>query len=374
MADTDRVQSDIKPPAGPPVVVKKYANRRLYNTETSCYITLENLAAMVRESRDFVVYDAKSGEDITRGVLTQIIVEEEGKGRNLLPTNFLRQLIGFYGDSMQSLVPKYLEQSMEVLAQQQDQMRNAVQRTMGSLFPFGGTAVSEMNRQNLAIMERALSLFSPFHRGTEDQPEKDTELAALRAEAEELRKQVSETAARAAEAVGLHAELAAERAKSAQAEQQKAELAKLQAEVETQRRKLAEAAGLQTELAAERAKSAQAEQQKAELAKLQAEVETQRRKLAEAAGLHAELDAERAKSAQSAQQKTELTKLQAEVETQRHKLAEAAGLERQIASLQRELESLRTAKAAPLPAPQPDMPAKQPPAQAPRKSPAKSTH
>src|SRR5579875_3598471 len=142
--------TSLSPPAGAtegqtPVVVKKYANRRLYNTETSSYITLENLAEMIRGGRDFVVYDAKSGEDITRGVLTQIIVEEEGKGRNLLPTNFLRQLIGFYGDSMQAFVPRYLEHAMEALARQQDQLRETMQRTMGTLFPFGGVA-NEMSR------------------------------------------------------------------------------------------------------------------------------------------------------------------------------------------------------------------------------------
>ena len=100
----------------PPVVVKKYANRRLYNTESSSYITLDNLADMIRQGRDFVVYDAKTGEDITRGVLTQIIVEQESKGRALLPTAFLRQLIGFYGDQMQSMVPRFLEQAMQRLA------------------------------------------------------------------------------------------------------------------------------------------------------------------------------------------------------------------------------------------------------------------
>ena len=115
------------------MVVKKYANRRLYNTASSSYITLDNLAEMVRQGRDFVVYDAKTGEDITRGVLTQIIVEEEGKGRNLLPTAFLRQLIGFYGDQMQGLVPRYLEQAMAAFAQQQEQMRAAMQKTMGSV-------------------------------------------------------------------------------------------------------------------------------------------------------------------------------------------------------------------------------------------------
>jgi polyhydroxyalkanoate synthesis repressor PhaR len=145
------------------VVVKKYANRRLYNTETSSYITLDNLAEMVRAGRDFAVYDAKTGEDITRGVLTQIIVEEESKGRAMLPTAFLRQLIGFYGDSVQSLVPRYLEQAMAAFSRQQTQMRAAMQQTMGNFFPFG---IEEVGRQNMAMMERAMSLFSPFYRPT----------------------------------------------------------------------------------------------------------------------------------------------------------------------------------------------------------------
>jgi polyhydroxyalkanoate synthesis repressor PhaR len=144
----------------PPVVVKKYANRRLYNTESSSYITLENLADMVRAGRDFVVFDAKSGDDITRGVLTQIIVEEESKGRALLPTGFLRQLIGFYGDSMQGLVPRYLETAMTAFGRQQDQLRATMQKTVGNLFP----GMEEMGRQNLAMVERAMSLFAPFYR------------------------------------------------------------------------------------------------------------------------------------------------------------------------------------------------------------------
>src|SRR5271166_5754974 len=144
----------------PPVVVKKYANRRLYNTESSSYITLDTLAEMVHSGRDFVVYDAKTGEDITRGVLTQIIVDEEGKGAALLPIGFLRQLIGFYGDSMQTLVPKYLEQALASFARQQEQMRQAMQQTMGSFFPPG---MEEVGRQNMAMMERAMSLFTtPF--------------------------------------------------------------------------------------------------------------------------------------------------------------------------------------------------------------------
>ncbi len=147
-------------PEQTPVVVKKYANRRLYNTESSSYITLDNLATMIRQSRDFVVYDAKTGEDITRGVLTQIIVEEESKGRAMLPTAFLRQIIGFYGDSLQQFVPSYLEQAMSSFATQQEQMRSAMQQTMGNLFP----GMQEVSRQNMVMMEKAMSLFAPFYR------------------------------------------------------------------------------------------------------------------------------------------------------------------------------------------------------------------
>lgn len=176
----------------PPVVVKKYANRRLYDTESSSYITLDNLAEMVRNGRDFVVYDAKSGDDITRAVLTQIIVEEEGKGQNLLPTNFLRHLISLYGGSMQSLVPRYLETAMTAFTQQQEQMRSAMQKTMGTLFPFGN--MEEVSRQNMALMERAFSFFSPFYRGGESaHPEtSEAEVAVLRAEIERLRKELAE--------------------------------------------------------------------------------------------------------------------------------------------------------------------------------------
>jgi polyhydroxyalkanoate synthesis repressor PhaR len=191
---------DAKPADKPqPVVVKKYANRRLYNTESSCYITLDNLAEMVRQGRDFVVYDAKSGEDITRGVLTQIIVEQEAKGSALLPTNFLRQLIGFYGGQMQSMVPRFLEQAMGALAQQQEQMRAAMQKTMGSIgtmFPFGN--MEEVGRQNMAMMERAFSLFTPFYRGADAAgPNPAQEIATLRAEVESLRQQLEEAKAAA---------------------------------------------------------------------------------------------------------------------------------------------------------------------------------
>jgi polyhydroxyalkanoate synthesis repressor PhaR len=207
MSEPARVEPEAKPAEAPPVVVKKYANRRLYNTESSSYITLDNLAEMVRQGRDFVVYDAKTGEDITRSVLTQIIVEEEGKGRAMLPTAFLRQLIGFYGDSVQGLVPRYLEQALAAFALQQEQMRTAMQKSMGNFFAFGN--MEEVGRQNMAMMERALSLFTPFYRpgepGADDAGSADeltagqprvvdpsADMAALRAENEVLRRQLAE--------------------------------------------------------------------------------------------------------------------------------------------------------------------------------------
>jgi len=147
----------------PPVVIKKYANRRLYNTATSSYVTLEDLSQMVKAGRDFVVYDAKTGEDITRAVLTQIIVEEEQKGQNLLPINFLRQLIGLYGGSMQWLVPRYLDHAMTAFAHNQDQMRKSLQDTFGGLFPF--SPLEEMGKQNLALFEKTMKMFSPFPAG-----------------------------------------------------------------------------------------------------------------------------------------------------------------------------------------------------------------
>jgi polyhydroxyalkanoate synthesis repressor PhaR len=190
----DARSTDARQGDAPTVVVKKYANRRLYNTESSSYITLDSLAEMVRLGRDFVVYDAKSGEDITRSVLTQIIVEEENKGRALLPTTFLRQLIGFYGNSMQSVVPRYLEQAMGAFAVQQDQMRRAVEQTMGSFIP---PSLQEVGRQNMAMMERAISLFSPFLPQDPNAPPspvsaQEEEIAALRREVDLLRQQLAE--------------------------------------------------------------------------------------------------------------------------------------------------------------------------------------
>ena len=179
--EPERAIMDTSSPAPrPPVVVKKYANRRLYNTETSSYITLDNLAEMIRTGRDFVVYDAKSSEDITRGVLTQIIVEEESKGTSMLPTAFLRQLVGFYGGSLQGVVPQYLETAMSTFAQQQAQLRDAVQQTFK---PFLPASVNEMSRQNMAMIERALSLFNPFHRGSAPLPPAPEAMAEPSAEA-----------------------------------------------------------------------------------------------------------------------------------------------------------------------------------------------
>lgn len=147
-----------------PVTIKKYANRRLYNTETSAYVTLEDLAQMVRAERDFVVYDAKTSEDLTHTVLTQIILEQEGRGNSLLPINFLRQLIRFYGDSVGRLVPSYLELSLETLTREQEKFRKQMTGAFGAN-PFGTAAfeaMQEQARQNMAMFEKALSMFTPF--------------------------------------------------------------------------------------------------------------------------------------------------------------------------------------------------------------------
>jgi polyhydroxyalkanoate synthesis repressor PhaR len=143
-----------------PITIKKYANRRLYNTGTSSYVTLEDLAVMVKAGEDFLVYDAKSGEDITRSVLAQIIFEQEAKeGQNLLPVNFLRQLIRFYGDSMQMLVPRYLEVSIDQLTREQEKFRQQMTQAFGG-GPFG--VIEEQVRRNMEMFERAFGMFAPF--------------------------------------------------------------------------------------------------------------------------------------------------------------------------------------------------------------------
>ncbi len=147
------------------VVIKKYANRRLYNTATSSYVTLDDLCQMVKDGTDFVVYDAKTGEDITRSVLTQIIVGEEGKGQNLLPINFLRQLIGWYGDNLQDLVPRYLDHSMQAFARNQEQMREYMQKALDGFFPF--SQFEQMGKRNMAGLEQAMKMASSLHPGEE---------------------------------------------------------------------------------------------------------------------------------------------------------------------------------------------------------------
>jgi len=142
------------------VVIKKYANRRLYNTRSSAYVTLEHLSEMVKDGVDFVVYDAKTNEDITRSVLTQIIFEEESRGQNLLPIQFLRQLIRFYGDSMQAFVPSYLELSLDSFTRQQERLRSQIAGAVGQAPGMG--FLEDQVRQNLVLFDRAMRLFSPF--------------------------------------------------------------------------------------------------------------------------------------------------------------------------------------------------------------------
>lgn len=188
------------------VVIKKYANRRLYNTASSSYVTLDHLSEMVKQGVDFVVYDAKTGEDITRTVLTQIIFEEEGRdGQNLLPIQFLRQLIGFYGNSMQAFLPSYLELSLATFAEQQERLR-----TQFSALPMGTGmgAYDETIRQNLAMFDRAMKMFSPFAyapRGDEAAPAAkpdappaaaDETLNVLKKQMEEMQAQIEKLAKR----------------------------------------------------------------------------------------------------------------------------------------------------------------------------------
>jgi polyhydroxyalkanoate synthesis repressor PhaR len=175
-----------------PVTIKKYANRRLYNTGTSTYVTLEDLAAMVKKGEDFVVYDAKTG-DITRSVLTQIIFEQENKegAQNLLPINFLRQLIRFYGDSMQMLVPRYLEVSIDSLSREQEKFRSQMAQAFG-VMPFG--PLEEQVRRNMEIFERTFAMFTPFAKreGQAAETEKPPRNAGSGDEIDELKKQMEE--------------------------------------------------------------------------------------------------------------------------------------------------------------------------------------
>jgi polyhydroxyalkanoate synthesis repressor PhaR len=154
------------------VTIKKYANRRLYDTESSTYITLDRLAAMVREGREFEVVDAKTGEDLTRQVLTQIIVDEESRGTTMLPVNFLRQLIGLYGNSMQGMVPQYLEAAMDAFQRNQSTLRDA----------FGANTFAEIAKRNMAMFEDASRAFVPKPKDTGKPAKPDSDVDQLRAE------------------------------------------------------------------------------------------------------------------------------------------------------------------------------------------------
>jgi polyhydroxyalkanoate synthesis repressor PhaR len=175
-----------------PITIKKYANRRLYNTGTSTYVTLEDLAGMVKRGEDFLVNDAKTGEDITRQVLAQIIFEQENKeGQSLMPIAFLRQLIRFYGDSMQMLVPRYLEVSIDSLTREQEKFRQQMAQAFGGS-PFG--ALEDQVRRNMEMFERAFAMFSPFARREEQpaEPEKTRSSANDGGEIEHLKRQMDE--------------------------------------------------------------------------------------------------------------------------------------------------------------------------------------
>jgi len=183
-----------------PVVIKKYANRRLYNTQTSSYVTLDHLAAMVKEGTEFEVQDARTGEDITRSVLTQIIFEEEAKGQSLLPIKFLRQLIRFYGDSLQTFVPGYLDMSMESFTKNQGAMRDRIAEALGG----GNQMIENMTRQNLQLFENAMAMFTPFganagkSEASKAKPasSQSDEVADLKEEMEAMRKQLAELSQR----------------------------------------------------------------------------------------------------------------------------------------------------------------------------------
>jgi polyhydroxyalkanoate synthesis repressor PhaR len=177
-----------------PTTIKKYANRRLYNTGTSTYVTLEDLAAMVKDGEDFLVYDAKTGDDITRSVLAQIIFEQENKaGQNLLPTTFLRQLIRFYGDSMQMVVPKYLEQSIDTLTREQEKFRKQLTNTFSGT-PFA--PLEEHVRRNMELFQQTFSMFKPFvpprPGATSSEPEKVPEPVPDEDNIDDLRRQMKD--------------------------------------------------------------------------------------------------------------------------------------------------------------------------------------
>ena len=171
-----------------PTTIKKYANRRLYNTGTSTYVTLEDLADMVKGGEDFIVYDAKSGDDITRSVLTQIIFEQENKGQNLLPVTFLRQLIRFYGDSIQNLVPTFLDFSIDSLVRDQDKFRNQMTNAFGP----GAFDIGDQVRRNTEMFEQAMRMFLPFGVARQPAPPEREAAAGEKGDIDALRQQLDE--------------------------------------------------------------------------------------------------------------------------------------------------------------------------------------
>jgi polyhydroxyalkanoate synthesis repressor PhaR len=193
---------------GDPVVIKKYANRRLYNTSTSAYVTLEDLAKMVREGVDFVVFDAKTNEELTRQILTQIIFEEESRGQALLPVQFLRQLIGFYGGQMEGVLPSYLEMSLENFSRQQEQFRDQMGKAFGgqpAAGLMGGAFLEAAAKQNMAMFQNAMKMFPAFAYGREGEaapaqpsaqaaPAQDPALDEMRRQMDEMRAQIERIA------------------------------------------------------------------------------------------------------------------------------------------------------------------------------------
>lgn len=184
-----------------PTIIKKYANRRLYDTGRSSYVTLDDLCEMVQEGHDFVVQDAKSGADLTRSVLTQIIVEQESRGQNLLPTNFLRQLIGFYGDNIQSVVPNYLEHTLDIFAKNQEQIRENINKsiegmntmpTMGNMDVFTKmpTSLEEINKRNIDMFQRTMKMFTPFTAMGATESDKEERAAEIKKNIDELKKEL----------------------------------------------------------------------------------------------------------------------------------------------------------------------------------------
>jgi len=198
-------------PAQPPIVIKKYANRRLYNTSSSSYVTLEELAHLLRAGKESVVFDAKSGDEITRSVLTQIIMEEDSKGRNVLPVTFLRQLIGFYDENMPAMLPRYLEATMDHFIQNQEQMQRYFEGTMGRFFPVN--QLNDMTRQNMALLQQATSMFTPFTAPKDDDAVasggsegRDAVYEAQQREIQRLQQEVADLKERLARAEGTDTE------------------------------------------------------------------------------------------------------------------------------------------------------------------------